>query len=101
MIRSLIADDHEILREGLKYVVSLSRDISVVGEAADAESALQLCRTTAADVSPPGRLHAGTWCARNDQEREGDQAGLKILVLSVHPEEQTTDGSWPPGPMAI
>jgi DNA-binding NarL/FixJ family response regulator len=46
----LIADDHEILREGLKYVVSLSRNISVVGEAADAESALQLCRTTAADV---------------------------------------------------
>ena len=38
MIRLLIADDHEILREGLEYVVSLSRDISVVGEADDAES---------------------------------------------------------------
>ena len=50
MIRLLIADDHEILREGLKYVVSLSRDISVVGEADDAESTLQLCRTTPADV---------------------------------------------------
>ena len=50
MIRLLIADDHEILREGLKYVVSQSRDISVVGEADDAESTLQLCRTTPADV---------------------------------------------------
>jgi DNA-binding NarL/FixJ family response regulator len=50
MIRLLIADDHEILREGLKYVVSHSRDISVVGEADTAESTLQLCRTTPADV---------------------------------------------------
>ena len=43
MIRLLIADDHQILREGLKHVVAQSRDIQVVGEADDGDSAIELC----------------------------------------------------------
>jgi DNA-binding NarL/FixJ family response regulator len=35
MIRLLLADDHPIVREGLKFVVSQNRDIEVVGEAED------------------------------------------------------------------
>ena len=88
MIRLLIADDHEILREGLKYVVSLSRDIAVVGEAADAESALQLCRTTPADVLLLDVSMPGPGVLDTIKSVRTIRPGLKILVLSVHPEEQ-------------
>jgi two-component system invasion response regulator UvrY len=88
MIRLLIADDHEILREGLKYVVSLSRDISVVGEADDAESTLQLCRTTPADVLLLDVSMPGPGVLDTIKSVKTIRPTLKILVLSVHPEEQ-------------
>jgi two-component system, NarL family, invasion response regulator UvrY len=88
MIRLLIADDHEILREGLKYVVSLSRDISVVGEAEDAESTLQLCRTTPADVLLLDVSMPGPGVLDTIKNIKAIRPELKILVLSVHPEEQ-------------
>jgi two-component system, NarL family, response regulator LiaR len=50
MIRLLIADDHQIVREGLRFVVSQSRDIRVVGEANDGQETLDACKATEADV---------------------------------------------------
>jgi two-component system, NarL family, invasion response regulator UvrY len=88
MVRLLIADDHEILREGLKYVVSHSRDISVVGEADNAESTLQLCRTTPADVLLLDVSMPGPGVLDTIKNVKGIRPGLRILVLSVHPEEQ-------------
>jgi two-component system, NarL family, invasion response regulator UvrY len=88
MIRLLIADDHEILREGLKYVVSHSRDISVVGEADNAESMLQLCRTTPADVLLLDVSMPGPGVLDTIKNVKAIRPELRILVLSVHPEEQ-------------
>lgn len=88
MIRLLLADDHEILREGLRYVVSLSRDIAVVGEAADADSTLELCRTVAADVLLLDVSMPGPGVLDTIRAVKGLRPHLKILVLSVHPEEQ-------------
>jgi two-component system invasion response regulator UvrY len=86
MIRLLIADDHQILREGLKHVVAQSHDIKVVGEADDGDAALRLCRATEADVllldvsmPGPGVLEL---IARLKELRPR----LRILVLSMHPE---------------
>jgi DNA-binding NarL/FixJ family response regulator len=86
MIRLVIADDHPVVREGLKYVVSQNRDMALAGEAEDAASTLEICRSKAIDVllldvSMPGggvvdlirSLRQGPRCPR-------------ILVLSVHPE---------------
>lgn len=88
MIRLLIADDHEILRDGLKYVVSQSRDITVVGEAGDAESTLQLCRSTPADVLLLDVSMPGPGVLDTIKNVRAIRPELKILVLSVHPEEQ-------------
>ena len=88
MIRLLIADDHEILREGLKYVVSLSRDITVVGEADDADATLRLCRTTAADVLLLDVSMPGPGVLDTIKSVKSMRPELKVLVLSVHPEEQ-------------
>ena len=85
-VRLVIADDHPVVREGLKYLVSQNRDMTLVGEADDARSTLEACRTTAVDVllldvSMPGM-------AVVDLIRELRAAGRspRILVLSVHPE---------------
>ena len=88
MIRLLIADDHEILREGLKYVVSHSRDISVVGEADSADATLTLCRTTPADVLLLDVSMPGPGVLDTIKNVKAMRPSLRILVLSVHPEEQ-------------
>ncbi|MBI4443939.1 MAG: response regulator transcription factor [Acidobacteria bacterium] len=49
-IRILIADDHAILREGLRALLGLSQDMEVVGEAADGREAMEQCRQCRPDV---------------------------------------------------
>ncbi len=49
-IRILLADDHAILREGLKALLKLSDDFEVVGEAADGHEAIAACARLRPDV---------------------------------------------------
>lgn len=49
-IRVLLADDHPIVRDGLKKLLSLETDIDVVGEAADGREVLALVEQTTPDV---------------------------------------------------
>jgi len=50
VIRVLIVDDHQVVREGLRFVLEQEPDIEVVGEAGDGKSALQAIRGLAPDV---------------------------------------------------
>ncbi len=88
MIRIVIADDHTIVREGLKRLVSSAPGMQVVGEAADGTQTLQRVRELSfevlmLDLSMPGRsgmeliklVHA-------------ENPKLRILVLSMHQELQ-------------
>jgi len=49
-IRVMIVDDHQMVREGLKVLLSICDDITVVGEAADGAEALDLCPAVRPDV---------------------------------------------------
>jgi DNA-binding NarL/FixJ family response regulator len=49
-IRVLIADDHAILREGVRALLRLSEDIEVVGEASDGREAIEACQRLEPDV---------------------------------------------------
>jgi DNA-binding NarL/FixJ family response regulator len=85
-VRLVIADDHPVVREGLKYLVSQNREMTLVGEADDARSTLEACRTTAVDVllldvSMPGMAVVDLIRALRSAGRSP-----RILVLSVHPE---------------
>jgi DNA-binding NarL/FixJ family response regulator len=85
-VRLVIADDHPVVREGLKYLVSQNRDMVLVGEAEDARSTLEVCRTTAVDVllldvSMPGMAVVDLIRALRSAVRSP-----RILVLSIHPE---------------
>jgi two-component system invasion response regulator UvrY len=88
MIRVAIADDHPIVREGLRRIVSDDGGITVTGEAS---SAVELFRLLGAaivdvillDVSMPGRTFIDTL---KDLRRE--HPSVKVLVISAHPEDQ-------------
>ena len=88
MIRILIADDHAIVRRGLKHIVSEQPDMTVVGEAENARQVLDLVRTgewdvIVLDINMPGR--SGLEVLR---ELRREHPKLPVLVLSVHPEDQ-------------
>src|SRR5262249_22657621 len=49
-IRVLIADDHRVVRDGLRYLLSQEPGIDVVGEAGDGQQAVQIAAATRPDV---------------------------------------------------
>lgn len=88
MIRIAIADDHAIVREGLKRIVSSCEGMQVVGEAADGTEVMQRVRTLDIDVlmldlSMPGR--SGMELIKLVR---AEKPRLRILVLSMHQEMQ-------------
>lgn len=88
MIRVIIADDHTIVREGLKQMLLSAGDFDVVGEARDGHEVLQQVRRNDFDVllldmSMPGK--SGTELIR---QVKAEKPKLRILVLSMHQEHQ-------------
>ncbi len=84
MIRVIVADDHAVVREGLKQIVAAVVDMDVVAEAASGEGALLVVRETPADVlildlSLPGV--SGLEVLRQVRQL---RPNLPVLVLSVH-----------------
>ena len=45
MIKILIADDHLIIRQGLRLILETENDLELIGEASDGAEALSLCKT--------------------------------------------------------
>lgn len=87
-IHVLIADDHAIVRQGLKQILSETDDLVVTGEADDGAEALQLARQQPwdvflLDVSMPNRNGIDTL-----KQLRKEFPRLPVLILSMHPEEQ-------------
>lgn len=88
MIKILIADDHSIVREGLKQIVADTSDMVVSGEAVDGQEVLEQVRKEdwdliLLDISMPGRGGIDTL-----KELKIEKPKLPVLVLSMYPEEQ-------------
>jgi len=87
-IRVLIADDHAILREGVRALLAGSADIEVVGEAADGRQAVELTRrldpdVVLMDIAMPG---LGGIEATLELKKEGARA--KVLVMSQYEDRE-------------
>lgn len=87
-IRLLIADDHPIVREGLRRIAAEHPGISVVAEAASADEALKRISDTAVDVMLLDVSMPGPSFIEVLQEVRRDHSSIRVLVLSVHPEDQ-------------
>lgn len=88
MIKILIADDHTIMREGLKRILEEVDDIQVVDEAVDGFDTLAKARlgnfdVLLMDLSMPGR--SGVDLIRQIRE---EMPKIPILILTMHEEEQ-------------
>jgi DNA-binding NarL/FixJ family response regulator len=88
MIRIMIADDHTIVRRGLKQILSDQGDMGVIAEAKAGVEVVPLVRKISLDVlvldiSMPGR--GGLEILKDVKE---ERPHLPVLVLSMHPEDQ-------------
>lgn len=88
MIKVLVADDHAIVRRGLIQILAEQPDMTVVGEAQDAQELFDLTRkepwdVVILDVSMPGRSGLEVL-----KELKTDFPLRPVLMLSVHPEDQ-------------
>ena len=88
MIRLVLADDHAILREGLKQILLTQRDIEIVAEAQDGHEVLKRVRELdfdllVLDMSMPGK--SGVELIK---QVKAERPKLRILVLTMHEEHQ-------------
>jgi len=86
-VRVLIADDHPVVRQGLKTMLSSDPEVTVVGEARDGDEALALVHSLDWDVavldySMPGRGGVDLLAAVKH-----DYPDRPVLILSIYPED--------------
>lgn len=87
-IRVILCDDHALIRRGMRDTLTDAGGIEVVGEAGDYGELRALLRTTSCDVlvldiSMPGRSGLDALQALRDES-----APMRVLIVSMHPEEQ-------------
>jgi len=88
MTRVFLADDHSIIRDGLKQILAETEDLTVVGEAANGIELLSrlqnlACDVLVLDISMPGK--SGLELIKLVHR---DHPHLPILILSMHHEDQ-------------
>ncbi|MGD1147037.1 MAG: response regulator transcription factor [Thermoanaerobaculaceae bacterium] len=88
MIRVLVADDHALVRAGLKHILGKTGEISVVGEACNGQEVMVEARRTPCDVvlldiGMPGRSGLDVL-----KQLRAEHPGLSVLILTMYPEEQ-------------
>jgi len=88
MIRALIADDHAVVRKGLRLILQETSDMQVAGEAASGLEALDSARqggydVVVLDITMPGRSGFEVL-----KDLRVEHPELPVLVLSMHAEEQ-------------
>lgn len=88
MIRVVIADDHTIVREGLKQLLLAHADFAVAGEASDGHEVLQRVRELEFDVLLLDMSMPKKSGIELIKQVKGEKPKLRVLVLSMHEERQ-------------
>jgi DNA-binding NarL/FixJ family response regulator len=88
MIKILIADDHAVVRKGLKQILSQTQDMVVVAEASNGQEALDKLASdnidlVVLDISMPGK--SGLDVLREIRNKKTE---LPVLILSMYSAEQ-------------
>jgi DNA-binding NarL/FixJ family response regulator len=83
-IRILLADDHRILREGLRSLLAQQSDITVVGEASDGETAVALARELRPDIVIMDVVMPGLGGVEATRQIRSGLRDTKVIGLSMH-----------------
>ena len=83
-IRVLIADDHAVLRAGLKLLINAQADMEVVGEAADGFEAVRGAQATTPHVALLDLTMPGPGSTQTIEQLARAAPGVRVLVLTMH-----------------
>jgi len=88
MIKIVVVDDHAVVREGLKRIISENPGMAVTGEAGDGHEALKViqnepCDVVLLDITMPNRSGLDVL-----KQLHAESPRLPVLVLSMHSEDQ-------------
>ncbi|MBW7856017.1 MAG: hypothetical protein B6D43_07160 [Ignavibacteriales bacterium UTCHB1] len=88
MIRVIVADDHNLMREGIKKIIDQEPGIEVIGEASDSFELFEIldrtdCGILLLDISMPGK--SGIEILKY---LKGMKKNFKTIVLTMHPEDR-------------
>ena len=87
-IRVLLADDHALVRAGLRSLLDRVSDIEVVGEAADGHEAVARARTMTPDVLLMDIAMPGLNGLEAAARIRGERPDVRIILLSMHANEE-------------
>jgi two-component system, NarL family, response regulator NreC len=87
LIRVVLADDHTVVRAGLKAVLGTAKDIDVIGEAKDGKEAIALVDRFHPDVVVMDLSMAGMDGTAATKEIVAKGSSTRVLILTMHPEE--------------
>jgi DNA-binding NarL/FixJ family response regulator len=87
-IRILLADDHALVRRGVRLILDNEPDLTVVAEAADGAEALDQARTTAPDLAILDIAMPRTTGLQAARELSRTMPQLRILMLTMYDNEQ-------------
>jgi DNA-binding NarL/FixJ family response regulator len=83
-LRIVLADDHAVVREGMKTLISGQADMEVVGEAADGPSTVALVEALDPDIAVVDVSMPGFNGAEVTKKLKEARPGRKVLALTVH-----------------
>ena len=87
-INVLIADDHSLLRQGLKQILELEDDIAVVAQASDGSEAVEMTKAHKPDVILMDINMPGTNGLQAIKEIKKEKIDSRIIVLTIHEDRE-------------
>jgi NarL family two-component system response regulator LiaR len=91
MIRVMIVDDHTMVREGLKILLSTTDDLEVVGEAANGPEALRICASIQPDVVLMDIVMPGMDGVTTTGHLLEDCPGARVIALTSFADEESVE----------
>ena len=88
MIKIIIADDHSIVRQGMKLILSETADMKICDEAADGYELIEKVLNNQYDIVILDITMPGPGVLDIIKRIKREKPGIRVLVLSMHPEEQ-------------
>ena len=88
VIRILLADDHALVRRGVRLILDREPDLEVVAEAGDGAEAVELARTHEVDLAVMDIAMPRMTGLQATRELVARKSGVRVLMLTMHDNEQ-------------